>query len=348
MEAPSAYVEVIAGAAAEPRVLDAVRRIGPLPVNAHARDRLVRVLADERPAGEVVEAIESDLSLLAGVMRLANRRRFDRHTVDSVPGAIAAVSPATLQALADSTTVYDLFSFAGSPAGVPLSLHRHARAVQGAAHRVATAIGFPALDRVAVVAGLHDIGRLVIAEAWGPDAAASDAGSGTPRERLEAERDAFGIDHATAGGALLRAWGLPDRVAGAVERHHDVEAHEETAIVGLADMLVHFLDGDPIDPDAILAQGGALGIDRRALARLAFDLPTGPVQRGTSAGSCPLSDRELAVVRKLAEGKVYKQIAHELGLSPSTIRSHLHRVYGRIGAADRAHAVIMASEHGWL
>ena len=63
---------------------------------------------------------------------------------------------------------------------------------------------------------------------------------------------------------------------------------------------------------------------------------------------CPLSARELAVLRPLAEGKVYKQIAHELGLSTSTIRTHLHNIYGKIGAVDRAQAVLMAAERGWL
>jgi DNA-binding NarL/FixJ family response regulator len=54
------------------------------------------------------------------------------------------------------------------------------------------------------------------------------------------------------------------------------------------------------------------------------------------------------VLHGLAEGKVYKQIALELNLSASTVRSHLHNVYGKLGALDRAQAVLMATEHGWL
>jgi len=45
---------------------------------------------------------------------------------------------------------------------------------------------------------------------------------------------------------------------------------------------------------------------------------------------------------------VYKQIASELSLSVSTIRTHLHNVYRKIGAVDRAQAVLIAHEHGWL
>jgi DNA-binding NarL/FixJ family response regulator len=54
------------------------------------------------------------------------------------------------------------------------------------------------------------------------------------------------------------------------------------------------------------------------------------------------------VLRRLAEGKVYKQIAHELSLSTSTVRTHLHNVYGKLGAVDRAQAVLTATEKGWL
>ena len=45
---------------------------------------------------------------------------------------------------------------------------------------------------------------------------------------------------------------------------------------------------------------------------------------------------------------VYKQIAHELDLSTSTVRTHLHNIYGKLGAVDRAQAVLIATERGWL
>ena len=58
--------------------------------------------------------------------------------------------------------------------------------------------------------------------------------------------------------------------------------------------------------------------------------------------------REIDALRGLAEGKVYKQIAQELSLSVSTVRTHLHNVYRKIGAVDRAQAVLIASDRGWL
>ena len=61
-----------------------------------------------------------------------------------------------------------------------------------------------------------------------------------------------------------------------------------------------------------------------------------------------MSSREVDVLRRLARGMVYKQIAAELGLATSTIRTHLHNVYGKLGAVDRAQAVLIATERGWI
>jgi DNA-binding NarL/FixJ family response regulator len=64
--------------------------------------------------------------------------------------------------------------------------------------------------------------------------------------------------------------------------------------------------------------------------------------------ACPLSPRECDVLRQLATGKAYKQIALGLTLSTSTVRTHLHNVYAKLGVVDRAQAVLIATERGWL
>jgi DNA-binding NarL/FixJ family response regulator len=61
-----------------------------------------------------------------------------------------------------------------------------------------------------------------------------------------------------------------------------------------------------------------------------------------------LSGRELDALRGLAQGKVYKEIADDLSLSASTVRTHLHNVYRKLGAIDRAQAVLIARDRGWI
>jgi DNA-binding response OmpR family regulator len=62
----------------------------------------------------------------------------------------------------------------------------------------------------------------------------------------------------------------------------------------------------------------------------------------------PLTEREREVVRLLAMGKTYKQVARALHVSQSTIRNHLHNVYHKLDVVDRAQAVIVSRESGWI
>ena len=62
----------------------------------------------------------------------------------------------------------------------------------------------------------------------------------------------------------------------------------------------------------------------------------------------PMTERESEVVGLLASGKTYKQVARALNLSQSTVRNHLHNVYRKLNVVDRAQAVIVSRENGWI
>lgn len=49
-----------------------------------------------------------------------------------------------------------------------------------------------------------------------------------------------------------------------------------------------------------------------------------------------LSPREAAVARRFADGLSHKEIARELGVSPSTVRNQLAGVYAKLGVHDKA------------
>jgi len=171
----------------------------------------------------------------------------------------------------------------------------------------------------------------------------------TPEERVTRERRELGVDHALVGGVLARRWGLPKPVASVIERHHAPDADGEAAIVRLADMLAHYALGGSVAPAELLAVARSVGIKPPELRTVMYDLPL-PTSSGRprQIDPCPMSNREVEVLRRLARGMVYKQIAAELGLSTSTVRTHLHNVYGKLGAMDRAQAVLIATERGWI
>jgi DNA-binding NarL/FixJ family response regulator len=62
----------------------------------------------------------------------------------------------------------------------------------------------------------------------------------------------------------------------------------------------------------------------------------------------PLSPREVQVLVGIANGRSNKQIARELQLSVDTVKTHLRRLYSRMGARDRAHAVAIADRRAIL
>jgi LuxR family transcriptional regulator, maltose regulon positive regulatory protein len=70
-------------------------------------------------------------------------------------------------------------------------------------------------------------------------------------------------------------------------------------------------------------------------------------QANTAAGSPlfePLSERELEVLRLAAAGRSNRQIAKTLIVSLGTVKTHLHHIYGKLGAANRTQAVDRARE----
>ena len=62
--------------------------------------------------------------------------------------------------------------------------------------------------------------------------------------------------------------------------------------------------------------------------------------------SLGISPRELVVLEELAAGRSNKEIARRLEVSPNTVKTHLARLYEKLGAVRRTDAVNRARELG--
>ena len=62
----------------------------------------------------------------------------------------------------------------------------------------------------------------------------------------------------------------------------------------------------------------------------------------------PLSERELEVLVLLAAGKSNRQIASELFVALSTVKTHIKNIYGKLDVRNRTQAVSRAEELGLL
>jgi len=332
------------------RLTAAFEALELFPALAESRDRLLALISEDTPSvGEVVRAIESDVALVIAVMRLANGMDSPRRgLVESVVGAVEVLSPEAVQRLAANAETFDFFERGKTWDAAPERFRLHAVAVQRAADRLAAAGGYPHRDRLLVTALLHDVGKLVLVHAYPGYPRQVHGGARTPEERLEHERRELGVDHALVGGVLARRWNLPQGVASAIERHHADDASGDAAYVRLADMLAHYSQGSPVSSTELLRAARNVGFGPSELRAVLYDLPYPSAERPRAVEPCPLSARELDVLKRLARGMVYKQIALELSLSTSTVRTHLHNIYGKLGAVDRAQAVLHATEQGWL
>ncbi|HXR28423.1 MAG TPA: HDOD domain-containing protein [Solirubrobacteraceae bacterium] len=331
------------------RLTMAFEALEAFPALAESRNRLLSVIAKDHVAtADIVSAVESDVALIIAVLRVANRSQDARTRVDTAVAAVELLSPPTVQSLATQVRTFDFFERASVWDAAPERFRLHALATQHAADRVAAEVGYENRDRLTVTSLLHDIGKLVLIHAYPGYPAQVHRGARTPEERIHQERRELGVDHALVGGVLIRRWGLPGTIAMPIERHHNPEAEGEAAFIRLADMLAHYAQGARVSPSEMLQSARSVGLGPEELRRVLYELPSAASQRQRHVDPCPLSGRELGVLQRLAEGKVYKQIAHELTLSTSTVRTHLHNIYGKLGAVDRAQAVLIATERGWL
>jgi putative nucleotidyltransferase with HDIG domain len=331
------------------RLMLAFEALDAFPALSESRERLLAVISKDNVAtADIVTAVESDVALIIAVMRLANHARGSSERVETVVEAVEQLTPQAVQGLASRVRTFDFFERSSGWDTAPERFRLHALATQQAADRLAAEVGYEHRDRLTVTSLLHDVGKLVLMHAYPGYVAEVQNGALTPEKRIHQERRELGVDHALVGGVLARRWGLPPAIAMVIERHHNADATGEAAFVRLADMLAHYAHGAPVSPAEMLACARALGLGPEELRRVMYELPNTPAQRQRAVDPCPLSGRELGVLQRLSEGKVYKQIAHELTLSTSTVRTHLHNIYGKLGAVDRAQAVLIATERGWL
>ena len=64
------------------------------------------------------------------------------------------------------------------------------------------------------------------------------------------------------------------------------------------------------------------------------------------SGAAPLSPREVEILQKIAYGATTKEVADQLGISFHTVKTHLERIFEKLGANDRAQAVAIAIRQG--
>jgi putative nucleotidyltransferase with HDIG domain len=207
--------------------------------------------------GEIAQIIQTDPSLAARVLRLANSPYFGLNgSVASCTQAIVVLGFSVIRSLSVSSAA-GLFGESGR--GMPAGFWEHAAQVAAGASLVARHRGLPPGD--AFSAGLlHDLGRALLFRhdpvryqklevEFGRDTLAA----------VDAERAEYGIDHAEAAAMVLEQWRLPSTLVEAVRMHHQpFEAVDgrltRLVLIGqaLADLEADGVYGPAVEPNEVL------------------------------------------------------------------------------------------------
>ncbi|TQK42325.1 DNA-binding NarL/FixJ family response regulator [Streptomyces sp. SLBN-118] len=83
---------------------------------------------------------------------------------------------------------------------------------------------------------------------------------------------------------------------------------------------------------------------RRLIDR--FEILPPPHERSHAAALAALSGRERQVLWGIAMGRSNQEIAHELHVSPATVKSHVSRILAKLELPNRMHAALMAQRSG--
>ncbi|GAA0921128.1 response regulator transcription factor [Pseudonocardia zijingensis] len=86
----------------------------------------------------------------------------------------------------------------------------------------------------------------------------------------------------------------------------------------------------------------------KVVARFAQLPDTSTAQERPQPLVVPLSERELEVLRLLADGRSNREIAAELFLAEGTVKNHVTNVLAKLGARDRTQAALRARALGLL
>jgi two-component system nitrate/nitrite response regulator NarL len=125
--------------------------------------------------------------------------------------------------------------------------------------------------------------------------------------------------------------------------YEDGESVHGALTTGAAGYLTKETDRDEICDAIVAAVGGEIVVSPTLPGAL-----VGFLRGRTEVPQTKLGHREREVMRLTADGFSSAEIATALGIAPTTVKTHLHRVYSKLEVTDRASMVAAAFRQGLL
>lgn len=234
-----------------------IASIDELPSIPETLIEILRLIDDPGSgAGDLARVVRVDAPLSAKIIRLANSPYYGgRERIADIGRCIAVIGYRTMRSVAICLTVATNLMNAVASAGGRLdyrALWRHSVATAAIAKHLARMAGDEDPEELFSAGLLHDLGKFVI-ELYAPetyDGVVFDR-SRNRRRLVEAEREAFGFDHAAVGEAFARSWRFPPFLCAMFGGHHQDVAGPAApgdrtaraiALVALADYLANTME----------------------------------------------------------------------------------------------------------
>lgn len=125
----------------------------------------------------------------------------------------------------------------------------------------------------------------------------------------------------------------------------------EALRAGALGYLLKACSADKLNESVRAAAKGASVLEPAVTARMMAELNRLSAKEGKKIAqplADPLSDRELGVLKLLAEGCSNKEIGSRLNITEGTVKNHMTNVLGKLGALDRTQAALRAREMGLI
>lgn len=148
---------------------------------------------------------------------------------------------------------------------------------------------------------------------------------------LEATRRVLAVSPATCV-ILLTTYDLPEMVVEGVQ-------------AGAAGFLLKESSAEELCAAVRAVARGQVLLQGKSAASLLAELGrpgTRPAAPGQEFG---LTGREREVLRCIARGQSNAEIAQALSVSEATVKTHINHIFAKLGARDRAQAIVLAQQH---
>ncbi len=116
----------------------------------------------------------------------------------------------------------------------------------------------------------------------------------------------------------------------------------EAIQAGVSGYLLKDASADELVKAARMAMDGKAVIHPRLTRAFIDEVHLAEHERGEGG----LSKREAEILQRVAYGATTRVVAQDLGISPHTVKTHLERIFEKLGANDRAQAVAIAIRRG--